>query len=106
MATEHFTQESFEQQVIGGKGLALVDFWAEWCGPCRMLGPTIDELADELDGSVLVGKVNVDEQSDIAARYGVMTIPTVILFKDGEEADRSVGFLPKQRFLDMIEKAK
>ncbi|WP_312644069.1 thioredoxin [Hydrogenoanaerobacterium sp.] len=106
MATEHFTVDSFEQEVIGGNGVALVDFWAEWCGPCRMLGPTIDELADELDGSVLVGKVNVDEQGDIAARFNVMTIPTVILFKDGAEFDRSVGFLPKQRFLDMIAKAQ
>ncbi|RPF47551.1 thioredoxin [Hydrogenoanaerobacterium saccharovorans] len=106
MATEHFNEETFEQEVIGGNGIALVDFWAEWCGPCRMLGPTIDELADELDGSVLVGKVNIDEQSNIAARFNVMTIPTVILFKDGEEVDRLVGFLPKQRFIDLVEKAK
>lgn len=106
MATEHFNEETFEQEVIGGNGIALVDFWAEWCGPCRMLGPTIDELADELDGSALVGKVNIDEQSNIAARFNVMTIPTVILFKDGEEVDRLVGFLPKQRFIDLVEKAK
>ena len=106
MAALTLNNQNFEQEVLKADKPVLVDFWAPWCGPCRMLGPTIDELADELDGSVLVGKVNVDEQSDIAARYGVMTIPTVILFKDGEEADRSVGFLPKQRFLDMIEKAK
>lgn len=106
MATEHFTLDSFEQEVIGGNGVALVDFWAEWCGPCRMLGPTIDEISDDLDGSVLVGKVNVDEQSDIAARFNVMTIPTVIIFKDGAEYDRLVGFLPKQRFLDLITAAQ
>ena len=105
MATEHFTVDSFEKEVIGGSGVAVVDFWAEWCAPCRMLAPTIDELADELDGSVLVGKVNLDEQGDIATRFGVMTIPTVIIFKNGVEAERLVGFLPKQRFTDAIEKA-
>ncbi|MEG1953885.1 MAG: thioredoxin [Hydrogenoanaerobacterium sp.] len=104
MSLEHFNKESFEKAVVGGKGVALVDFWAEWCAPCRMLGPTIEELADELDGSVVVGKVNLDEESDIAARFNVMTIPTVIIFKDGVEKERLVGFLPKQRFTDALAK--
>lgn len=106
MATEHFTKESFETEVMGGAGLAMVDFWAEWCAPCRMLAPTVDELADDFDGSVLIGKVNIDEQGDIATRFNVMTIPTVIIFKDGVEKERIVGFLPKQRFIDALEKAK
>lgn len=103
MATQHFTTESFEEQVLGNDGIAIVDFWADWCGPCKMLGPTIDELAEELDGKALVGKVNIDELGDIASRFGVMTIPTVIYFKGGEEANRLVGYLPKQRYLDTLE---
>lgn len=102
MATQHFTTKSFEEQVLGNDGIVMVDFWADWCGPCKMLGPTMDELAEELDGKALVGKVNIDEQGDIASRFGVMTIPTVIFFKGGEEANRLVGYLPKQRYLDTL----
>lgn len=101
MAVIHFSKEGFETAQAGGT-LMLADFWADWCGPCRMLAPTIEELAEAYDGKVLVGKVNVDEEPELAARFGVMSIPTVILLKDGKEVDRSVGVQPRSAFEDMI----
>lgn len=88
------------------KGLVLVDFWAEWCGPCRMLAPTVEELAEELEGKVAVGKLNIDEYTDFAIGMGVMSIPTLILFKDGTESGRLVGVQPKQAIIDMIRRAQ
>jgi thioredoxin 1 len=99
--TIHFNKEGFEKALASGQTV-LVDFWASWCGPCMMLGPIVDQLADELDGEVVVGKINVDDQPELAARFGVMTIPTLILFKEGEEAARSVGVVPKARLLDFV----
>ena len=93
MSLKHFTRETFEKELNGG-ALMLVDFWAEWCGPCRMLGPVIEGLADEYEGRAVIGKVNVDEEGELAMRYGVMNIPTVILFKNGREIDRKVGVRP------------
>ena len=93
MSLKHFTRETFEKELNGG-ALMLVDFWAEWCGPCRMLGPVIEGLADEYEGRAVIGKVNVDEEGELAMRYGVMNIPTVIFFKDGKEIDRKVGVMP------------
>ena len=101
MATK-LTGQNFEEQVLKSTVPVLVDFWAEWCGPCKMLGPVIEELAGELAGKAVVGKVNVDEERELAERYGVMSIPTVVLFKDGQEAARSVGLVPKQRLLAML----
>lgn len=106
MASKHLKTAEFETEVEKAEGVALIDFWASWCGPCRMLGPVIDELAGELGDTVLVGKVNIDEEQALAAKYGVMTIPTVIAFKDGKEVERLVGVQPKQNFLKVIEKAK
>ena len=81
----------------------LVDFWAPWCGPCRMLSPVVDELAGELEGKIVVAKCNVDENQDLAMRFGVMSIPTVVLLKDGAEAMRSVGAVPKPKLKADIE---
>ena len=90
MSVITITKENFEQEVINSEQPVLVDFWASWCGPCKMLAPVIDEIAGEVRDAK-VGKVNVDEQGELAARFGVMSIPTVILFKNGEEVDRFVG---------------
>ena len=103
MATVHLTKETFDKAIK--EGVSLVDFWAQWCGPCRMLGPVMDELARVYEGAHNICKVNVDEEGELAARFGVMTIPTVILFKDGEELDRRIGVHPKEEFEKMINKA-
>ncbi len=94
------TSENFEQEVLKSETPVLVDFWATWCGPCRMVGPVVEELAEELAGTVKVGKINVDEQGPLAMKYGVMSIPTLILFKNGEVAAKTVGAMPK----DMLKK--
>ena len=98
MSVLHLTKETFANEVLHTSLPVLIDFWAPWCGPCRMLAPTIRQIADERT-DVTVCKLNVDEAQDIAARYGVMSIPTVVLFRDGKEAARSVGLLPKDRLL-------
>lgn len=101
MALEHLVTADFDEKVLQSGKVALVDFWATWCQPCQMLGPVIEELAGELDG-VVVGKVNVDEEPDLAAKYGVMSIPTVIIFKDGKEAQRFVGVRPKDEYIASV----
>ena len=83
----------------------LIDFWAPWCGPCRMVSPIVDQIADELAGRLVVAKCNVDENQDIAMRYGVMSIPTLVILKGGAEANRIVGAMPKPKLLEEIEKA-
>ena len=96
------TPENFDS-IVNDSLPVLVDFWAPWCGPCRMLSPIVDEVAEERS-DVKVGKVNVDEQPDLAAQFGVMSIPTLVVFKNGEEIDRSVGALPKARLQALLEK--
>lgn len=98
----HFDLASFDKALGEGK-LMMVDFWADWCGPCKMLAPLIDSLAGQYDGQVLVGKVNVDEEQELAIRYGVMSIPTVIFFKDGKEIDRKVGVMPPAAFTEVLD---
>ena len=98
----HFNKESFDTALAEGK-LMMVDFWAVWCGPCRMLGPVVDKLAEEYQGKAIMGKVNVDEERELAIRYGVMSIPTVIFFKDGKEIDRKVGVMPPEVFTKVLD---
>lgn len=99
----HVTDANFEE-TIGKNRVAFVDFWASWCGPCRALAPTIEELAKEYDGKALIGKLNVDENPATAEKFQVFSIPTMILFKDGKEAERLVGLCQKSRISDILNK--
>ena len=95
------TSENFESEVLNSEKPVLVDFWASWCGPCRMLSPIVDEIAEEVQ-TIKIGKVNVDEQQDLAGKFGVMSIPTLILFKNGQPVNKSVGAKSKAALLDFI----
>lgn len=101
MAPITLTQENFQKEVLEAKGTVLVDFWAAWCGPCQMLSPVVDEVAEEAQG-IKVGKVNIDEQPDLAAQFNVMSIPTLVLFKDGKATEQSVGVVSKAAILEMV----
>jgi len=105
MATKTVTDESFHQDVISASGPVLVDFWAEWCGPCRMIAPALEEISDEMGERVSVVKLNIDENPDAPGRYGVRGIPTMILFKDGQPAATKVGAEPKSRIQAWLEEA-
>lgn len=102
MAEIKLTDQNFEQEVLHADLPVLVDFWASWCGPCRMLAPVIAEIAEEYAGKVKVGKVNVDEQPNLANRYGIASIPTVMLFKNGEVVNTSLGYRPKNDLETML----
>ena len=95
-------QTNFDEEVLSASQPVLLDFWAEWCGPCRMLSPVVDEIADQYADSVKVGKVNIDEEPELAQKFGVMSIPTLILFKVGQPVQTSVGVKPKAAIEDML----
>lgn len=102
MAVIHFNKAEFEK-AAGEKGLMMVDFWASWCGPCRMLAPVVEDLAGKYEGKAVVGKVDVDEEQELAMQFGVMSIPTVIFFKDGKEFDRKVGVMPAEAYTAVLD---
>jgi thioredoxin 1 len=99
---EKVTDATFEKDVLKASGPVVVDFWAEWCGPCRMIAPALEEISNSLNGKVKIVKLNVDENPGIAAKYGIMSIPTLMLFKDGQLASRQIGAQPKQKLEQWI----
>ena len=101
--TVEITKENFEEVVLKNQLPVLVDFWATWCGPCKMIGPIVEELSDELEGKVVFGKLNVDKQPELAMQFQVMSIPTLILFKDGEIVNKKIGFMPKEILAEMLD---
>ena len=99
MGALHLDAKNFDAEVVKSTTPVLVDFWAEWCGPCKMIAPVIEELSSELQGKMKVGKVNVDEEQDLAGQFNVMSIPTLLVFKGGKPVDQIVGAMPKDRLL-------
>ena len=104
-APVHISEKQFDEDVLKASGPVLVDFWAEWCAPCRMVGPVLEEIAKEQDGKLTVAKIDVDANPGIGPRYRVQGIPTMILFKDGQEVDRVVGYLPKPQLWQRLSKS-
>jgi len=102
MATQKIDQSNFDSDVLGADVPVVVDFWAEWCGPCKAIGPSLEEISEEMGEKVKITKVNIDENPDIAAQFGVRSIPTLILFKDGQPASMQVGAKPKNALVDWI----
>ncbi|NQU68718.1 MAG: thioredoxin [Candidatus Marinimicrobia bacterium] len=98
------SDSNFESEVLKSTKPVLIDFWAEWCGPCRMVGPIVDQLAEEYDGKVVVGKVNVDENPSIASQYGIRSIPSLLVFSNGKVEEQIVGAVPKARLQDSLNK--
>jgi len=104
MSVITITSENFEKEVIKSEIPVLLDFWASWCGPCKMLSPIVDDVAEEVKGNIKVGKVNVDDEIELSSKFKIMSIPTLIFFKNGENVETLVGVRSKQEILSMIKK--
>ena len=102
MTSKPISDDSFDSDVLKAEGMVLVDFWAEWCGPCKQIGPSLEEISDEMGGALTVAKLNIDDNPDTPTKYGVRGIPTLMLFKDGEVAATKVGALPKSKLVEWI----
>lgn len=102
MATKHITDDEFDGAVLGSSQPILVDFWAEWCGPCKQIGPILDEIAKDMDGKMTIAKVNIDQNPESPQKYGVRGIPTMILFKDGKAIATKVGSMPKSQLVEWL----
>ncbi len=102
MTTININENNFEEEVVKSSIPYLVDFWAEWCGPCKNLAPILEEISDELKDKVKIGKINIDDNQELAAKFSIRSIPTMILFKDGDSIDTKVGLPPKKELLDWI----
>jgi len=105
MATVKIDNSNFQSDVLGSSEPVVVDFWAEWCGPCKMISPALEEISEEMDGQVKIAKVNVDENQELAVQYGVRSIPMLLMFKNGEIADQMIGAAPKAKLSDWIKKS-
>jgi len=101
--TFEITDANFEQVVLKSDKPVIVDFWAEWCGPCRVIGPLVHEISDQYEGKIVVGKVNVDDNNQVTSKYGIRNIPTVLFFKNGQVVDKQVGAVPKSHLVEKVE---
>ena len=102
MALQHFTEDTFDA-AVNAAPLAMVDFWATWCGPCKMMGPVVEKLANEYDGKVLVGKVETDDEMELAEKFEVSSIPTIVFLKNGAEFDRKIGVVPESALREVLD---